>query len=87
MDPFTIEKLVYLQKQYLTYTGGLIALTILATILTTSQILTLPHTTAAILTGWRITNGISPSQGLRYKAELNHIVLELTAIDRVYTYC
>ena len=44
LDPLTTEKLVYLQKQYLKYTGGLIALTIHATILTTSQILTLPYT-------------------------------------------
>ena len=38
------EKLVYLRKQYLRYTGGLITLTIHATILTTSRILTLPYT-------------------------------------------
>ena len=44
LDPFTTEKLVYLQKQHLKYTGGLIALTNHATILTTSQILTLPYT-------------------------------------------
>ena len=36
------EKLVYLRKQYLRYTGGSITLTIHATILTTSRILTLP---------------------------------------------
>ena len=49
LDPFTIEKLVYLQKLYLKYTGGLIALTIHATILTTSQILTLPYTQMLVL--------------------------------------
>ena len=38
------EKLVYLRKQYLRYTGGLITLTLHATILTTSLILTLPYT-------------------------------------------
>ena len=37
------EKLVCLQKQSLKYTGGLIALTIHATILTTFPILTLPY--------------------------------------------
>ena len=80
LDPFTIEKLVYLQKQYLKYTGGLIALTVYATILTTSLILTLPYTQS--LTGWGITNGIYPSRGLRHKAELDHInVLELKAIE------
>ena len=42
LDPFTTEKLVYLQKQRLKYTGGLIAFTTDATILTTPQILTLP---------------------------------------------
>ena len=41
------------------------------------------------LTGWGITNGISPSRGLWYKAELDHInVLELKAIEiGIYTYC
>ena len=38
--------------------------------------------TDASLTGWGITNGISPSQDLQYKAELDHInVLELKAIE------
>ena len=49
LDPFTIEKLVYLQKQCLKYTGGLIALTIHPTILTTSQIMTLPDTQMIVL--------------------------------------
>ena len=43
------EKLVYLQKQYLKYTGGLIAQTIHPTMLTTSQILTLPYTQMQML--------------------------------------
>ena len=40
---------MYLQKQYLKYTGGLIALTIHPTMLTTSQILTLPYTQMQML--------------------------------------
>ena len=72
-------KLVYLQKQYLRYIGGLITLTIHVTIL---------HTDAS-LTGWGITDGISPSRGLWHKAELDHInVLELKPIEiGIYTYC
>ena len=45
--------------------------------------------TDASLTGWGITNGISPSRGLQQKPELHHNnVLESKAIDTViYTYC
>ena len=49
LDPFTTEKLVYLQKQRLKYTGGLIAFTTDATILTAPQILTLPYTEILVL--------------------------------------
>ena len=47
------------------------------------------HTDAdASLTDWWITNGIFPSRGLQHKAELDHIVLELTAVKPgIYTYC
>ena len=40
---------MYLQKQYLKYTGGLIVLTIHPTMLTISQILTLPYTQMQML--------------------------------------
>ena len=45
--------------------------------------------TDASLTGWGITNGITPSRGLWHKTELDHInVLELKAIEiGIYTYC
>ena len=43
------RKLFYLQKQYLRYTGGLITLTIQATILTTSRILILAYTQMLVL--------------------------------------
>ena len=45
--------------------------------------------TDASLTGWGITDGISPSRGLWHKAELEHInVLHLKAIEiGIYTYC
>ena len=45
--------------------------------------------TDASLTGWGITDGISPSSGLWHKAELEHInVLGLKAIGiGIYTYC
>ena len=47
------------------------------------------HTDAdASLTDWWITNGIFPSRGLQHKAELDHIVLELTAVKPgIYAYC
>ena len=78
LDPFTIEKLVYLQVSEIHWWINSIDSS--CTILTTSQILTLPYTQS--LTGWRITTGIYPSRGLRHKAELDHInVLELKAIE------
>ena len=45
--------------------------------------------TDASLTGWGITDGISPSRGLWHKAELEHLnVLELKAIEiGIYKYC
>ena len=43
------EKLVYLRKQYLRYTGGSITLTIHATMLTASRFLTLPYTQLLVL--------------------------------------
>ena len=45
--------------------------------------------TDASLTGWGVTNEISPSRGVRRKAEQDHInVLELKAIKTgIYTYC
>ena len=43
------EKLVYLRKQYLRYTGGSITLTIHATILIASQFLTLPYIQMLVL--------------------------------------
>ena len=43
------EKLVYLHEQCLKYTGGLIALAIHATILSTSQILALLYTQMLVL--------------------------------------
>ena len=45
--------------------------------------------TDASLTGWGITDGISPARGLWYKAELEHInVLELKAIGiGIHTNC
>ena len=45
--------------------------------------------TDASLTGWGITDGISPTRGLWHKAELERInVLELKAIEvGIYTYC
>ena len=83
------KKLAYLQKQYLKYNGGLIALTIHPTMLTISQILILPYTDSdATLTNWWITSGIFPSGGLQHKAELDHIVSELTAVKPgIYAYC
>ena len=45
--------------------------------------------TDASLTGWGVTNEISPTRGVRRKAEQDHInVLELKAIKTgIYTYC
>ena len=47
------------------------------------------HTDAdASLTDWGTNNGIFPSRGLQHKAELYHIVLELTAVKPdIYTCC
>ena len=42
----------------------------------------------ASLTDWWITNGVFLSWGLQHKAELDHFVLELTAVKPgIYTYC
>ena len=61
-------------------------MTIHATILKASHILTLSYTQ---MLGLGITYGISLAGGLRHKAELDHInVLELKAIEiGIYAYC
>ena len=82
------EKLVYLQKQFLKYWW------INSIDNSSHYVNNIPnpnitiHTDAdATLTDWWITNGIFPSRGLQHKAELDHIVLELTAVKPgIYTY-
>lgn len=82
------EKLHYLLKEKLRYNGGLMILSIHFTIFT-QLILTIIIYIDGSLTGWGITDGISPSSGLWRKAEVQHInVLDVRAIKiGIYTYC